>query len=87
MIPPDESYIFELHLRNQHFVQHSVLLIHQLMRLDGDFFQLFVGCQPVRRDRSGIHLRHLNNAGDAHFKEFVQIRTGYAQIIQSLQQR
>ena len=83
----DEADALEIEARQQHLVQHAVLLVEQLVRDLRDRAQLF-----GRRHVVGTALGHaerllVDQSGDADLEEFVEVRVRDAQERQPFEQR
>ena len=86
-IARDEADALEIEARQQHLVQHAVLLVEQFVRDLRDRAQLF-----ARRHVVGTALCHaecllVDQSGDADFEELVEVRVGDAQERQPFEQR
>lgn len=78
--------IFSLQCRYEFFVEHAVLLIHEMVSLDANLPQQLVWASIVDSREYGPRDKLLLQSGGANFKELIEIGTGNAQKAQTFEQ-
>ena len=82
----EEADALRLQEREQHVVQHPVLLVDDLVGEVGDALELLGRGEVVRAALGRSHRQHLLQARDTDFEELVEVGAGDAQEAQPLEQ-